>query len=155
MRITDVAPFIQIALVIWALLLSFYLLLLRRKLLRFTKEGRSVDIIQVLGNLKTFQDLNTKEIEKAKQAIEEQEERGGSHLRKVALIRFNPFEDTGGDQSFVLALLDGNNNGVVLSSLHSRAGTRIYAKEVGVGVPRGHQFSKEEKEAVERAAKSD
>jgi hypothetical protein len=51
-------------------------------------------------------------------------------FQRVSLVRFNPFEDTGGNQSFALALLDARGSGLVLSSLHSRSGTRVYAKAV-------------------------
>ena len=51
----------------------------------------------------------------------------------VGLVRFNPFEDTGSNQSFTLALLDGHRDGVVVSSLHARNMTRIYAKAVAGG----------------------
>jgi hypothetical protein len=53
---------------------------------------------------------------------------------RVGLVRFNPFEgDTGGNQSFALALLDGRGDGFVVSSLHARAVTRMYAKAVARG----------------------
>jgi len=72
-------------------------------------------------------------------------------------VRFNPFSQTGGNQSFSLALLDGNNNGLVISSLHSREGTRIYAKMVKEGEGKGKgkksSFSNEEKEAILKAKK--
>jgi hypothetical protein len=48
-------------------------------------------------------------------------------------VRFNPFEDTGGNQSFTLALLDANADGIVLSSLHSRTATRVYVKAILAG----------------------
>ena len=54
-------------------------------------------------------------------------------FQRIGLVRFNPFEDTGGNQSFALALLDANGDGVVFSSLHSRTGTRVYAKAVNGG----------------------
>jgi len=54
-------------------------------------------------------------------------------LARVGLVRFNPFEDTGGNQSFVLALLDADGDGVVLTSLHTRQATRLYAKPVRAG----------------------
>lgn len=57
----------------------------------------------------------------------------GRHLDRVGLVRFNPFEDTGGNQSFALALLDDALDGFVMSSLHSRTGTRIYAKAITGG----------------------
>lgn len=75
------------------------------------------------------------------------------HLQKVGLVRFNPFAETGGDQSFCLALLDGEDSGLVISSLHSRETTRIYAKPVRKGKPVGYDFSAEEKQAVLKAKK--
>jgi hypothetical protein len=51
-------------------------------------------------------------------------------VQRVGIVRFNPFEETGGNQSFVLALLDGQANGVLLTSLHARAGTRVYLRTV-------------------------
>jgi hypothetical protein len=49
-------------------------------------------------------------------------------LQHMGVVRFNPFHDTGGDQSFAIALADGYGNGVILSSLHARDVTRVYAK---------------------------
>lgn len=49
-------------------------------------------------------------------------------LQHMGVVRFNPFQDSGGDQSFAIALVDGHGNGVVLSSLHGRDATRVYAK---------------------------
>jgi hypothetical protein len=71
-------------------------------------------------------------------------------FQRIGLVRFNPFEDTGGNQSFALALLDANGDGLVLSSLHSRAGTRVYAKAVNGGRSET-ALSEEETEAVRQA----
>lgn len=73
------------------------------------------------------------------------------HIQKIGLIRFNPFTDTGGNQSFVLALLDGKNDGVVISSLHSREATRWYSKKIKDGKGQEHELSEEEKKAVQQA----
>jgi len=51
-------------------------------------------------------------------------------VQGVGLVRFRAFQDTGGDQSFALALADGEGNGVVISALYGRGKTRIYAKPV-------------------------
>jgi hypothetical protein len=70
---------------------------------------------------------------------------------RVGLVRYNPFEETGGNQSFALALLDADGNGWVLSSLHARTGTRVYAK----AVTRGRSdtaLSDEESEAIRSAS---
>lgn len=69
---------------------------------------------------------------------------------RLGLVRFNPFEDTGGNQSFALALLDGRANGFVVSSLHSRAGTRLYAKAITGGASET-ALSDEESEALRQA----
>ena len=70
------------------------------------------------------------------------------HYRKVGIVRFNPFADSGGDQSFSLSLLDGQNNGFVISSLHTRQETRIYLKPVTEGKGEGCELSKEEEKAI-------
>ena len=69
---------------------------------------------------------------------------------RVGLVRFNPFEDTGGNQSFALALLDGRGDGFIVSSLHSRTGTRIYAKTIAGGASEA-ALSEEETTALKQA----
>ncbi|QQS61732.1 MAG: DUF4446 family protein [Candidatus Moraniibacteriota bacterium] len=72
---------------------------------------------------------------------------------KMGLIRFNPFKDIGGNQSFALSFLDKEKTGMVISSLYTREGTRIYAKPVYKGEALdGYEFSKEEKQAVIQAS---
>jgi hypothetical protein len=71
-------------------------------------------------------------------------------FQRVGLVRFNPFEDTGGNQSFTLALLDAAGDGWVLSSLHARQGTRIYAKAIKSGRADA-ELSEEESAALAQA----
>jgi hypothetical protein len=68
-------------------------------------------------------------------------------LQHIGLVRFNPFEDTGSDQSFAIALLDDRRDGLVISSLHGRANTRVFAKPVTDGTS-SHNLSDEEAEAI-------
>jgi Protein of unknown function (DUF4446) len=75
---------------------------------------------------------------------------GRRSIQRVGLVRYNPFEDTGGNQSFALALTDGRGDGFVISSLHSRTGTRVYAKTVSDGRSDG-ALSAEEREALRLA----
>ena len=72
---------------------------------------------------------------------------GRRAFQRIGLVRFNPFEDTGGNQSFALALLDAEEDGIVISSLHARGATRIYAKAVAAGRPEA-ALSDEETEAL-------
>lgn len=71
-------------------------------------------------------------------------------VQHVGLVRFNPFEDTGSDQSFAIALLDAQHDGVVISSLHGRETTRVFAKPVAAGMS-VHQLSNEEASAIRSA----
>jgi len=75
---------------------------------------------------------------------------GRRAIQRVGLVRFNPFEDTGGNQSFALALTDSAGNGFVVSSLHTRTGTRVYAKAIAAGRSDG-ALSEEESEALRQA----
>ncbi len=73
-----------------------------------------------------------------------------SKIQKVGLIRYNPFDEMGGNLCFALALLDGNDNGVVLNGIHSRTGSFTYAKPIEMGVST-YMLSEEEVKAVEMA----
>ena len=71
-------------------------------------------------------------------------------IQKIGVIRFNPFKETGGDQSFAIALLDADNNGLIISSLFTREGTRVYTKPIESGESK-YLLSKEEIEALKKA----
>lgn len=71
-------------------------------------------------------------------------------IQHVGLVRFDAFDDMGGKLSFAAALLDGEGNGFVLSSINGRAETRIYAKPVERGLSQ-ITLSDEEMESIRRA----
>lgn len=75
---------------------------------------------------------------------------GNRSVQKIGFLRFNPFSETGGDNSFALTLLDRNNNGVIISSLYTREGVRVYAKSIEAGTPK-YPLSKEEEASLEQA----
>ncbi len=84
----------------------------------------------------------------ARAAVLERDQK--TSIGRVGLVRFNPFDDTGGNQSFALAMLDGHGDGFVVSSLHARAGTRVYAKAIAAGSAES-ALSDEEGEALRLA----
>ena len=71
-------------------------------------------------------------------------------VQKVGIVRFNPFSEVGSDQSFSVALLDRNDIGVVITSLYTREGNRVYAKPIKKGLSE-YLLSVEEKDAIEKA----
>jgi hypothetical protein len=123
---------------------------LRRRLEGITRgeHGRSLEAILDAHLDKVFQVGRELDELAARAAI--LEANGRRAFQRIGLVRFNPFEDTGGNQSFVVALLDANGDGFVLSSLHARAGTRVYAKALSGGRADA-QLSNEETEALRRA----
>lgn len=75
-------------------------------------------------------------------------------LIKIQLQRYNPFSNVGGDQSFTLCLLDNQNSGVIITSLHTPHLTRIYAKNIKDGQSDGVSLSKEEKAILAKTIKN-
>lgn len=73
-------------------------------------------------------------------------------VQKIGFLRFNPFYNTGGDNSFIVALLDRDNSGVLLSSLYTREGVRLYGKNIEKGEPK-QPLSDEEKKVLADAIK--
>jgi hypothetical protein len=74
----------------------------------------------------------------------------GSAISHVGLVRFDAFEDTGGGQSFALALVDDDGDGVILTSLHSRQTTRLFVKDIRGGIADA-PLSSEEARALREA----
>ena len=74
----------------------------------------------------------------------------GHSVQWVGMVRYNPFRDTGGAQSFAIALADAHGDGIILSSLHRRDLTRVYAKPL-LGWKSTHSLTEEELEAIEAA----
>ena len=94
-----------------------------------------------------------KNFEKVSRELESLKKEGRFSVQKVGIVRFNPFSEVGGDQSFSIALLNGNNDGVVITSLYTREGNRVYGKPIKNG---GSEYllSGEEKQAIDKAKSS-
>ena len=121
---------------------------LRKKFLFFfPKKGKSKDLSAELTQRLAQAEKTIKELAERTEILEQI---GKISIQKIGFKRFNPFADTGGDNSFALALLDNKNNGVIISSLYTREGVRIYAKKIENGLSK-QQFSREEKEVLEEA----
>lgn len=68
-------------------------------------------------------------------------------LQKVGVVRYDAFEDIGGQQSFAVVVLDAERSGVAFSSVYSRTDVRVYAKEIRNGQP-AHALTREEEQAM-------
>lgn len=135
----------------WLLALSFFFWRVLQHYNRLTKGVSEKNLKSVLDSVLKDLELNKKDIEYLKEYSARIEKDGLLHIQKVGLVRFNPFKDTGGDQSFILSLIDGKDTGVIISGLYSRSGTRWYAKKVTNGKGVEHELSEEEKKALKEA----
>ncbi len=116
-----------------------------------TEGANKKTLEEVLTNLTRGLQIAKKDIDLLISRCDTIEKHQQFHVQKIGLLRFNPFKDTGGDQSFILALLDAQDTGVVITALYSRSGTRWYAKRVKKGKGLDHELSDEEKRSLQIA----
>lgn len=140
--------FLVVLCLIWLGILTFYL---RKTILHYRNLLSGVNKKNLEGILEEL----TKELNSAKKNIahlnyrcDTIEKNDKYHIQKIGLLRFNPFKDTGGDQSFILTFRDANDTGVVITGLYSRSGLRWYAKRIFEGKGVEHELSDEEKKAL-------
>lgn len=149
----ETISFLTFAFGVWLLILTALFLQTRFHYLRLTAKIDKKDLKSILEKILKDSKIQSRKIEDIIKKVSRLEREERRHLQKIGFIRFNPFSETGGSQSFVLSLLDEQDNGLVLSSLHSRDVTRFYAKKVKKGKGEDFPLSKEEKEAIRQARK--
>jgi len=147
-----IALILILVLLAWNVFLQVRLEKTRKRIKIFFKGRKAKDLEEVIAEQVKRMKNTESDVKKLFKWNEDLQKLVDVSIQKVGVIRFNPFKDTGGDQSFVIALLDKNNNGLVISSLYSREGTRIYTKPIKSGDSDYH-LSEEEKEAIAKAIK--
>lgn len=147
----------EILLLLMMVVFFFWLALVEWRLARqaqmqrmlFTSQ-RGVDLEQSLRDFISRLDRTESQLQNVTARTAGIEAKQPLSVQHVGIVRFNPFSDRGGDQSFVVALLDDRADGVLLSGLHARTESRLYAKPV-VGGQSTYPLTGEEKEAIDRA----
>lgn len=132
------------------LLLVLHAVYIQKRLNRLLR-GKNMksleDVFLMLQNkLKENENLsreNTNSINKINDKIK-------SRVKSVKTLRFKPFEDAGSTQSFAIAIIDEDENGVVLSSLYTRERMSVFAKPINKGISE-YELTNEEKSVLESA----
>ena len=137
-------------LIILNFFLVFYLFKIKKRLDLFFEGKKVKNLEEVLLKQAKLLEKQDKDLKEIFEKIRKLEGISQKSFQKIGVIRFNPFGDVGGDQSFVIALLDSGNNGFVISSLYTREGNRVYAKPIKNGSSQ-YSLSNEEKEAISKA----
>lgn len=135
---------------IWLIVISIFLYRLLALFNKLSKGVQVTDLKSVLEKVLNQEAHNQKIIAELAKQLSELESAGRLHVQKVGLIRFNPFKELGGDHSFSLAILDGDDTGVIITSLHTRDRTRVYMKSIKKGKT-DMELSEEEKKALTKA----
>ncbi len=110
------------------------------------KEKEPKNLKEILSQFKELKE----DLTNISQELEKIKKENTFSVQKVGIVRFNPFKETGGNQSFSIALLDARNNGVTISSLYGREGNRVFAKPIKNSLST-YTLSKEEERAIIKA----
>lgn len=145
------ASVIFFAIIAWMVGLTIAVLRMVRHYNTLTEGSTKIGLKEALEHLIEKQKKLEHETKDLYTKVDEEKKTGRLHIQRLGLVRFNPFSDTGGSQSFTLAILDGLENGFVMTSLYARTGHRWYIKEVAKGKGKTLALSKEEQAAVEKA----
>ena len=142
---------VAVALSVWTTVLSVVVFRMIAHYNRLTGGKQTIGLKDVLDAMMGRDQVLQARVDKAEQEIRRLQADGVFHIQRIGMVWFNPFADTGGAQSFTMALLDGANNGVVMTSLYGRTGNRWYVKEVVGGKGKEHGLSEEELTAMKQA----
>ncbi len=124
---------------------------LNRKLQSLMRGSGDANLEEVLNrHMDRVEDVDRR-IEAVEHAAAVLQAQAPACLQQVRLLRFDAFPDVGGEQSFAAAILDGRGDGIVLSSVFSRADVRIYAKSIQNGHA-SHTLSLEEQSVLSQSS---
>jgi hypothetical protein len=136
---------------VWITILTVVVIQMTSHYNKLTMGITSGTLKEVLAELIGKYDKTGKDIGSIYKTIDLLSKDGELHLQRLGIIRFNPFSDTGGSQSFTIAILDGKDNGIVMTSLYARTGNRWYIKHIKLGASEDVELSKEEQSAIKKA----
>lgn len=151
MGLSTLTLFLIACIGIWLVILTWYVLRFKARYAALLKKTEKKDIVDFLIQFDEEIKVDKQAIETLSKRILVLEEKNKNHIQRIGFVRFNPFANTGGEQSFSIALLDEQDNGMVITALHGRNGSRWYAKIVKRAKGLHVALSEEELEAIKQA----
>ena len=134
------------------LILSYQVFTLKKRLSRFLRNGDK-DLEELLSSQVEKVEKQQEQLDNILERVKDLERISQITFQKIGLVRFNPFKETGSDQSFSVALLNAKNNGFVITSLYGRDENRVYAKPIKQGES-DYSLTEEEQKALDQAQDS-
>ena len=135
----------------WLIILTYYLIKVRTHYDKLTAGGKFHHIDKVLEKLIGDDERATKEIQEIKREVGDILKRSTVYVKKIGMVKFNPFGRSEGEKSFVISLLNGEESGVVVNFIYTHEGLRVYAKKVLHGKGEEYELSEEEKRSLQIA----
>jgi len=136
-----------VAFFLWLILLTFVLFKTKSHYQNLVASTRKKKLDEILDQLISNDNKFSKEIELINSQLMKIDSDSRFYLQKIGFVRYDPFEGRG-EQSFVVALLDKENSGLVVNFIYTRDGLRVYIKKVKNGQGDKHELSDEEKNAI-------
>ncbi|MDP9325447.1 MAG: DUF4446 family protein [Candidatus Dormibacteraeota bacterium] len=96
----------------------------------------------------------SRSLERLEQELAQVAEAAKGHIQNVGVVRYNAFQDTGGDQSFAIAMLDSQGSGALFNGIFHRTECRVYAKPIREWGS-AYSLSEEEEDAIRKARAGD
>ena len=149
-KLMDIKIVMLVVLLVWNAAITGVIITFAVKIKSFTKDINKGSLVKLLEKLVRSEGNNSKQIKDLEKEILKMQGDAKSYIQKVALMRFNPFDELGGDHSFTLALLDAHDNGIIFTGLHTRERTRVYVKNIVEGKS-PIELSKEEERVLKEA----
>ena len=151
---TDFVAILLIALIAIVIVETILVLLIHKRYVSFMKKiGNGSNLDELLKKYLNDVEQVKKDNIEIKNYYTKLDQDIAACVQKVGLVRYNAFRDVGSDLSFAIALLDGNDNGVVLNGIYGSESSNIYAKPIRKKES-SYQLSQEEEYAVEIAQKT-
>ncbi len=139
-----------LAFLVWNVLITLNLRTMIKKYKKLMR-GSTANTLEstIFQNLEKIEKACTK-VDSLEETLGEINRRIDNSIKKVAVVRFNAFSDTGSDLSYSIALLNDLNTGLILTGIYGRNESYTYAKPVSEGVSK-YPLSSEEEEALKNA----
>ena len=125
---------------------------MRRRYKKMMTTSEGADLEQLLTNNSSKIKNALAEVERVNAEISAIKNILDRAITRIAIIRYDAFEDISSDLSFSIALLDDNNSGVIISALNGRDSSSTYAKPIENGISTKYKLSKEEEQVLREAS---
>jgi len=136
---------------LWLSVISWQLYRTKKHYLTLTKRTKKQNLDEILEKILANNDQFSSEIKTISGDLKNITDRLKLTIQKIGLLRFNPFEREGIGQSFVVALLDDSENGVIINFIQTKDGLRVYPKKVKKGKGIEYDLTDEEKKVIEKS----